>query len=560
MLPDLIDSFESEKGFVFFFVPLCSSPHFQLLSLYLARRHRLTSDMSPACCAVGASVNSNSNKCGPKSEPPAWMARSSVNSIPNVDSILTPGAVVLLRADLNVPLSPASSDKDDGPPTVLDDARVVAAVPSILYLTSRGARVLLLTHVGRPKKAERGLTTDALVPVLEAALRKASAAAAAAVPPPPVTKIDDCVGPLVAAAASACPEGGVVLLENVRFHAGEEKNDPAFAEALAGGSGKEEPFPPSGSPSPPPLRIALYVNDAFGAAHRAHASTEGVARVLRARGVPCVAGLLLRSELAKLGRVLCCPRRPLVALVGGSKASTKLATIERLAGHADAVELLGGLAATFIVADGGCVGESRVEEGAVDEARALLLRSREEEEVKEEEEEKEASGGGCCGPKKQESAPKRRKRIASISLPVDAVAAKSLKPEDAAAAVVVPAYAVPAGLSAFDAGPETVAAVKALIETAGTVVWNGPAGVFEVSPFGTGTREIAKGLAALFGRVETIVGGGHSVAAVNEVPGLAARFGHVSTGGGASLELLEGRELPGVVALDEGTGLAGVCD
>ena len=529
--------------------------------------------MPPACCAGGAS--SIADKCGPKSEPPAWMARSSVDSIPDAGSIIKPGAVVLLRADLNVPLSPSSSAAEDGDGAaapavvVLDDARVVAAVPTILYLTQRGARVLLLTHVGRPKggaKRDPGLTTDALVPVLEAALRKAATAGGekAAVPVPPVTKIDDCVGPLVAAAARSCPDGGVVLLENVRFHAGEETNDPAFAEELAGGS-------PSSSSA---LRIALFVNDAFGAAHRAHASTEGVARVLRERGVPCVAGLLLRSELAKLGRVLCCPRRPLVALVGGSKASTKLATIERLAAHADAVELLGGLAATFIVADGGSVGESRVELGAVAEARALLLRSREEG-VEEQDEKKKkdgegARGGGCCGPKQQqqqqeeeeETAPRKRqrKRIASISLPVDAVAAKSLGAEDAAAAVVVPAYAVPAGLSAFDAGPETVAAVRALVETAGTVVWNGPAGVFEVSPFGRGTREIAQGLAALFGRVETIVGGGHSVAAVNEVPGLAERFGHVSTGGGASLELLEGRELPGVVALDEGAGLAGVCD
>ena len=546
--------------------------------------------MPPACCAGGAN-SSNSSKCAPKSEPPAWMARSSVDSI--AEDIIKPGAVVLLRADLNVPLSPSSAAAGDGGihPAVLDDARVVAAVPTILYLTSRGARVLLLTHVGRPEGGRRdpALTTDALVPVLEAALQKACAAGKeegeeaqggkAAVPP--VTKIDDCVGPLVAAAAASCPDGGVVLLENVRFHAGEERNDPAFAEELAGGGGGRQQEPASA------LRIALYVNDAFGAAHRAHASTEGVARVLRARGVPCVAGLLLRGELAKLGRVLCCPRRPLVALVGGSKASTKLQTIDRLSQHADAVELLGGLAATFIVADGGSVGGSRVEEGAVDEARALLLRSREGgavEEEEEEDEEKESEGGGCCGPRQQqqqqrrqqeedaaeeeaaeeeETAPQKkrqRRRIASISLPVDAVAAKSLSAEDAAAAVVVPAYGVPAGLSAFDAGPETVAAVKALVETAGTVVWNGPAGVFEVSPFGKGTREIARGLAALFGRVETIVGGGHSVAAVNEVPGLAERFGHVSTGGGASLELLEGRELPGVVALDEGAGLAGVCD
>ena len=198
--------------------------------------------MPPACCAGGAS--SIADKCGPKSEPPAWMARSSVDSIPDAWSIIKPGAVVLLRADLNVPLSPSSSAAEDGDGAaapavvVLDDARVVAAVPTILYLTHRGARVLLLTHVGRPKggaKRDPGLTTDALVPVLEAALRKAATAGGekAAVPVPPVTKIDDCVGPLVAAAARSCPDSGVVLLENVRFHAGEETNDPASSSLLS---------------------------------------------------------------------------------------------------------------------------------------------------------------------------------------------------------------------------------------------------------------------------------------------------------------------------------------
>ena len=216
---------------------------------------------------------------------------------------------------------------------------------------------------------------------------------------------------------------------------------------------------------------------------------------------------------------------------------------------------MGGLAATFIVADGGSVGESRVEEGAIDDARALLEKSRGRNR-NESAAQNDSSSSRCGGGKReaeegQGRSEAKRPRIASISLPVDAVAAKSLSAEDAAAAVVVPAAAVvvpagavPPGLSAFDAGPETVAAVKALVESAGTVVWNGPAGVFEVPPFGRGTREIAAALAALSGRVETIVGGGHSVAAVNEA-GLADKFGHVSTGGGASLELLEGRVLPG---------------
>jgi len=524
------------------------------------------------CCGPSAAAPAPSCK---KSEPPAWMARASVDSLP--EGSIRRGDLVLLRADLNVPLS---STRDGGSAvSVLDAARVEAAVPTIRFLTSRGARVLLLTHVGRPKgKVVEGLTTDALVPVLEAALQRRNdsdgdsdeRAASPLPPPPPVTKIDECVGPLVAEAASRCPEGGIVLLENVRFHAGEERNDPEFARSLAdaGGGG--------GTASPSPSSISLYVNDAFGAAHRAHASTAGVADVLRSRGVPCVAGLLLREELARLGRVLCCPRRPLVALVGGGpKASDKIPTLERLAGHADDVEVLGGLAATFLVADGGSVGGSKIEPGAVAGAKSLLERSRKEKKQREGEESENVADGEqkkCCGPKRAccpsrsalpdgEPSSTSAAAVAAIHLPVDAVAAKSLSPTDAAAAVVVPARAVPAGLSAFDAGPQTVEAVRSLVKKAGTVVWNGPLGVFEVPPFGKGTEAIARALAELHDETgaETIVGGGHSVAAVNAA-GLASKFSHVSTGGGASLELLEGRVLPGVVALDFGAGLAGVCD
>lgn len=412
------------------------------------------------------------------------MARACVDGLPDAAFA---GAVVLVRADLNVPLS------RDG--TALDTARVAAAAPTLRYVTERGAKVLLVTHVGRPKGRDPALSTVNLVPAVQAAL-----------PGVTVTHVPACAGPDVERALADTPPGAILLLENVRFEPGETKNDAAFAAALA-------------------APASLYVNDAFGAAHRAHASTAGAADAVRARGGAAVLGLLMRAELAALGRSLCCPARPLLAVVGGSKPSTKAAVIANLAAHADRVALAGGLAATFIAAAGGDVGASPVEADALPDARTTLA---------------DADARG-----------------APIMLPVDAVAAKGV--DDGEGAIVVPAAAIPAGLTALDAGPDTVASLAAAAAAAKTVVWNGPLGAFETSPFDAGTRALVDALAGLSGTQRTvIVGGGHTVAAVNAA-GAASKFGHVSTGGGASLELLEGRVLPGVAALDEGAGLEGVC-
>lgn len=426
-----------------------------------------------SCCKKPAAATS----------PPSWMARACVDGLP--DATFANGAVVLVRSDLNVPLA------SDGTP--LDAARVTAAAPTLRYVTDRGARVLLVTHVGRPKGRDASLSTAALVPLLRQAL-----------PGVAITHVPACVGPEVESALATAPAGSILLLENIRFEAGETANDATLATALA-------------------APATTFINDAFGAAHRAHASTAGVADAVRARGGAAVLGLLMRAELAALGRSLCCPRRPLLAVVGGAKPSTKASVIDKLAAHADFVALAGGLANTFIVAAGGDVGASAVETAALADARATLA---------------DATARG-----------------APIVLPVDSVAARSL--DDGDSAVVVLADAVPAGLLALDAGPATVAALAAAAANAATVVWNGPLGAFEHAPFDAGTRALVDAMTKLRG-VHTIVGGGHTVAAVNAA-GAASKFGHVSTGGGASLELLEGRVLPGVAALDEGAGLAGVC-
>jgi phosphoglycerate kinase len=382
------------------------------------------------------------------------MARACIDGVP--DSALA-GALVFVRADLNVPLA------RDG--TVLDAERVRRAAATVDYLTARRARVVLATHVGRPKGPDPALSTAVLVPELERALAVGT----------PVATVGDCVGDRVDAAVAALAPGSVLLLENVRFHPEETKNDAAFAKRLAGAA-------------------TLFVGDAFGASHRAHASNEGLARVMRGRGYPSVAGLLLRAELAALGRSLCCPARPLVAIVGGSKPSTKAAIIARLSEHADAVALVGGLATTFVAADGGAVGAGEVEAAALPAAAATLASA--------------------------------RARGTRILLPVDVVAAGA----DGAPPLTVGACAVPAGLAPRDAGPATIAALTALVASAGTVVWNGPLGVFETPPFDAGTRALALALAPLAAAgATTIVGGGHSVAAVNAAGVAAAVVAAVDT-------------------------------
>ena len=379
------------------------------------------------------------------------------------------GRRVLVRVDFNVPL-------DDG--RVGDDTRIRAALETIEDLRGRGARVALCSHLGRPKG--KVVEEYSLLPV---AGRLADLLDA------PVAFAHDCIGDEAAAAINGLGEGDVVLLENVRFHAGEEQNDPAFAQALA-------------------ANADAYVNDAFGAAHRAHASTEGVAHLL-----PAAAGHLLEREVATLSALLQSPQRPFVAVVGGAKVTDKIGVIERLAEVADEILIGGAMAYTFALANGGAVGASKHEdEDGQETARRAQARAQEH---------------GC-----------------ELQLPEDTVAADAFSAD--AHTQVVPTDAVPDRWMGLDIGPAAAAAYAARVRAAATVLWNGPMGVFELAPFAAGTKAVAEAVAGCEGY--TVVGGGDSVRAVQEL-GLADRVTHVSTGGGASLELLEGKTLPGVAAI-----------
>jgi phosphoglycerate kinase len=381
------------------------------------------------------------------------------------------GRGVLVRVDLNVPLAEGR---------VTDDTRIRAALPTIAELRDRGARLILCSHLGRPRGAR-----DPALSLRPVAVRLGELVNA------PVAFAEDCVGDTAEAAAVALADGDVLLLENLRYHAEEEQNDPAFAAALA--------------------RLAdVYVNDAFGAAHRAHASTEGVAHLL-----PAAAGHLLRRELETLGTLLDDPARPFVAIIGGAKVTDKIGVIERLAEVADEILIGGAMAFTFAAANGGCVGDSKHE-----------------------------------GEDGQETARRGERRAAehghALQLPEDTVAADRFAAD--AAIRVVPTMSVPAGWMGLDIGPAAAAAYAGRVGMAATVFWNGPMGVFELEPFAGGTRTVAEAVAACTGT--TVVGGGDSVAAVVQM-GLGDRITHVSTGGGASLELLEGKSLPGVDALPD---------
>lgn len=385
------------------------------------------------------------------------------------------GRRALVRVDMNVPL-------EDG--RITDDTRIRASLETLGYLLDAGARVVLASHLGRPKG--RPDPAYSLAPV---------AARLAELLGRPVPLAPAPAGPEAEAMAARLGPGEVLFLENVRFDPREEQNDPVFAAALA--------------------RLGdVFVNDAFGAAHRAHASTAGVARVL-----PGVAGLLLERECRALGRLVDAPERPFWALLGGAKVSDKAAVLRRLLDRVDGLCLGGGMANTFLAAQGHDLAGSLVEDGALQVARDIL-----------------AEAG---------------RRGVRVLLPTDLVVAPEAA-EGAPRAVVTP-DAVPAGGRALDIGPATREAFAAAVAGARTVFWNGPMGVFEVAPFAEGTLAVARALAGLRGRAYTVVGGGDSVAALQAL-GLAGAPDHLSTGGGASLEFLEGRELPGVAWLrDAGT-------
>jgi phosphoglycerate kinase len=384
------------------------------------------------------------------------------------------GKRVLVRVDFNVPL--------DAEQSITDDTRIRAAIPTIRYLLDAGASVILMSHLGRPK----GQVVDAmrLTPVahrLSELLGK------------PVQMAPDSVGPEVTAMAQALQPGQVLLLENLRFHKEEEKNDEAFARQLA-------------------ALGQVYVNDAFGSAHRAHASTEGVTRYL-----PGVAGFLMEKEINFLGSALEHPQRPFVAIIGGAKVSDKIAVIERLMGMVDALLIGGGMANTFLKAEGYEIGDSLYEPEKVEIARELIA--------------------------------KARQRRLQLVLPPDVVIADRFAAD--AEHKVVPGAQVPQGWRILDIGPETVAAFRKTLGSAQTIIWNGTLGVAEMPAFAKGTDAIIEILVERTRQgATTIIGGGDSAAAVEQA-GAARSMTHVSTGGGASLEFLEGRVLPGVAALQD---------
>lgn len=381
------------------------------------------------------------------------------------------GKKVLIRVDFNVPLDEAQR--------ITDDTRIKAALHTIQYALEQKAAVILMSHLGRPK----GKVVDSLRmnPVAERLSELLSQ---------PVKKVDDCIGEEVKQAASQLQPGEVLLLENLRFHQEEEANDSEFARALASLG-------------------QVYINDAFGTAHRAHASTEGVARFL-----PAAAGFLMQRELDYLGTALADPAKPFVAILGGAKVSDKIGVIQNLLPKLSSLLIGGGMAYTFLKAQGKQIGSSKLEADKIDVAQDIL---------------KQASDQGV-----------------EILLPVDHIVTQKIKPEAVTQQV---GQDIPDGWLGVDIGPATIGNFKSALKTAKTIVWNGPVGIFEIEAFSQGTKEIAEFVATLT-EATSIIGGGDTASAVAKF-GVAERMSHISTGGGASLEFLEGKELPGVAALND---------
>ncbi|NJK55416.1 MAG: phosphoglycerate kinase [Pleurocapsa sp. SU_5_0] len=398
------------------------------------------------------------------------MAKKTVASLTEAD---VSGKRILVRADFNVPL-------DDGG-NITDDTRIKAALPTIKYLVDKGGKVILCSHMGRPKgEVKEELRLTPVAKRLSELLGQ------------DVTKCDDCVGDSVASIVNAMSNGQVVLLENLRFHNEEEANDPEFAKQLA-------------------ANADLYVNEAFGTAHRAHASTEGVTHYLS----PSVAGYLIEKELDYLQDAVDNPKRPLAAIIGGSKVSSKIGVIETLLDKCDKLLIGGGMIFTFYKARGLKVGKSLVEEDKLELAKSLEAKAKEQ--------------------------------GVELLLPTDVVVADNFAPDANARTVSI--NDIPDGWMGLDIGPDSIKVFQNALADCNAVIWNGPMGVFEFDKFAAGTEAIAHTLAEKSDAV-TIIGGGDSVAAVEKV-GVAEKMSHISTGGGASLELLEGKTLPGIVALDD---------
>ena len=416
-----------------------------------------------------------------------------------VKDIDVKGKKVLLRCDFNVPMA------KDGSGVITDDKRIRAALPTIQYLLEQGAAVIACSHMGKPvatfdsykkKQLEKGkdeasITEEKWKKSLAELRMEPVAARLSELLGKPVILADDVVGPDAQAKAAALKGGEIMLLQNTRFEKGETKNDPDLAKKMAGLAGAD----------------GVYVSDAFGAVHRAHASTAGVAAHL-----PAVSGFLIQKELDFIGGALANPKRPLVAILGGSKVSSKIGVINNLLEIADTIIIGGGMAYTFSAAQGGKVGDSLLEEDWKDYSLEMIQKAKD--------------------------------KGVKLLLPVDTVIADKFAPD--ANSQVVKAGEIPDGWQGLDIGPETVKLYCDAVADAGTVIWNGPMGVFEFDKFAVGTKAVAEALSKT--SAITIIGGGDSAAAVQQL-GYADKMTHISTGGGASLEFMEGKELPGVACL-----------